>query len=471
MLRRFCLPCFCIVLAAIAASLALMPGITARTERQPWRAGDAVRVGAPEPVRQATIISPYGPGFEAELIDRFCREAACEVQWVTVADRKDGLGMLRSGDIDILVGFWGGVPAPAHEDASPPLAGGKAYAHFNPVRIAGAAAPRDSRAARDAEEPASFLPEIFGRAFTFLKPLPGEARAANETALPFPVFSLLQDGGDDPEKDILLLDPASYVLWLPFLGDVKGTQVQTRTPYRWFWRNDDSALAASLEKFWAVPARKAELAELTERYFGFLPHRLRQRDILELTDTLTTRLPGYEDFIMQAARETGVPPLLLVATIYQESRFDPDAVSATRVRGIMQLTTATARMLGVDRKDPEECILGGARYLRDLFDQTEGKASGEWDRWFMALAAYNQGMSNLNRTIRLSRELGSQGDTWADLKRAFPRSTTCRGLEARSFVEKIRFYHFILHGLVALAPAETQDFAPLLGLALADGSF
>jgi membrane-bound lytic murein transglycosylase F len=162
---------------------------------------------------------------------------------------------------------------------------------------------------------------------------------------------------------------------------------------------------------------------------------------------------------------------LLVAAIYQESRFNPEAVSETQVRGIMQLTTATARMLEVDRKKPEECILGGARYLRDLFDRVGDKAANDWDRWFMALAAYNQGMSNLNRAIRMAQDAGGKGNTWSELKRTFPLSTTCRGVEARSFVEKIRYYHFILHGLVALAPLKTQDFAPLHSLALSERSF
>ena len=115
--------------------------------------------------------------------------------------------------------------------------------------------------------------------------------------------------------------------------------------------------------------------------------------------------------------------------------------------------------------------MGGARYLRELWDQIGDKAANDWDRWFMALAAYNQGMSNVNRTIRLAQEMGKKGNTWADLKQAFPLSTTCRGVEAKFFVERIRYYNFILHGLVALAPAEAQDFAPLLGLAVADSDF
>ncbi|MDL2210176.1 transglycosylase SLT domain-containing protein [Desulfovibrio sp. OttesenSCG-928-O18] len=471
-IRQLWLP-FIAFLAASILFLAFVPVDVPQQEREVWRKGDSLRVGAPEPVRQATVLSPYGPGVEFELVSRFCEDAPCTTEWVNVENKDAGFAMLRRGEIDLLVGFWDDAPRKNTETGTkdaPGIAAGRAYAHFNPVRVSGAAAPRPQTGENAARQAPGSALEALAKTFTAFMPafLIGEQAALAEEKLPFPVFSLLEGSTDDPGKDILLVDPASYVLWLPFIGEVEMKQVKRQTPYRWFWRNDSSALAAFLAAFWENPTRDAELAELTERYFGFLPRTLRQRDILELSQTLAARLPEYEPFIMKAARETGVPPLLLVAAIYQESRFDPSAVSETNVRGIMQLTTNTARMLDVDRKNPEQCIMGGARYIRDLFDRIGGKAASDWDRWFMALAAYNQGMSNLNRTIRLSQELGGKGDTWTDLKRAFPLSTTCRGVEARSFVEKIRYYHFILHGLVALAPSETQDFAPLLGLALSD---
>jgi Predicted soluble lytic transglycosylase fused to an ABC-type amino acid-binding protein len=439
----------------------------------PWSEGGVLRVGSPEPVRQASVLSPYGPGFEFELVSRFCLEAAATPEWVVVADKTSGIAMLQRNEIDLLVGFWGNDTHPPGEQDAPdtaiPIAKGKAYAHFNPVRISGATAPSPDTAEENAQVPPPPPPSLLSRVFTAIFPAFAKASAPlvqPKTEQPFPVFSLATEGQEKGE-DIVLLDPASYALWLPFMGDVRSKRVGQKMPYRWFWRNDASPLAARLDDFWKSPSRTDELAELTERYFGFLPRTLRQGDILDLAEALSTRLPKYETSIMNASRETGVPPLLLVAIIYQESRFDPDAVSETRVRGIMQLTSATADMLGVDRNDPEECIMGGARYLRDLRDRVSKKTDNDWDRWFMALAAYNQGMTNLNRTIRLAQEMGRKGDSWTDLKYAFPFSTTCRGVEAKYFVERVRYYNFILHGLVALAPAETQNLAPLLGLAVA----
>ncbi|WVM92417.1 transglycosylase SLT domain-containing protein [Halopseudomonas pachastrellae] len=49
---------------------------------------------------------------------------------------------------------------------------------------------------------------------------------------------------------------------------------------------------------------------------------------------------------------------------YQESLWDPNARSATGVRGLMMLTLPTAKFVGVtNRVDPQQSINGGARYL------------------------------------------------------------------------------------------------------------
>ena len=434
-----------------------------------------LRVGSPDLERQASAHSPYGPGFEIELVSSFCSGVATTPQWVVVADKATGLAMLEHGEIDLLVGFWDNENTENKPDSTKnesPIAKGKAYAHFTPMRISSTAgASVDDGKAKGEDTPEaqrdSSTRTLSEQVFSGLLGNFGDAPDSTGTEWPFPVFSLVENGLDIA-RNAVLLDPASYALWLPFMGEVTSKKIGRQTPFRWFWRNDASPLATQLGVFWEDPARTVEIAELTERYFGFLPKKPRAVEILELADVLAAQLHKYESFILKAAKETGVPPLLLVAIIYQESRFDPDAVSQTRVRGIMQLTTATADMLGVDRKDPEQCIMGGARYMRDLWNQVGDKANNDWDRWFMALAAYNQGMSNLNRTIRLAQNMGKKGDSWADLKHVFPLSTTCRGIEAKSFVERVRYYNFILHGLVAIAPAETQDFAPLLGLAVAD---
>lgn len=416
-----------------------------------------LRVAAPDPARQATVHSPYGPGFEQELVARFCAEVGCTPKWVAAASKEEALELLQQGEVDLVVGFGGDLPA----QDSPPgteqvvsrgasLTSGKAYAHFRPIRVRGLPALPSTQEADGGEQ---------GGEETPLLPSAVSQTAASEDP---PLFSAAMDFDDDPDEGALLLDPASYALWLPLVGEARTERaVEKLIPYRWFWRQN-ARLADSLAAFWDTNSLDLVLAELTERYYGFLPKKPSSSDLLDLADMLGPRLAKYRDIIIKAAKQHNVPPLLLVAVIYQESRFDPDAVSATKVRGIMQLTQATARMLKVDRNDPEQCIMGGAKYLRELWELTETKALEPWDRWFMALAAFNQGPGSLNGAIRIAQRQGALGTSWADLKTSYPRLVNSRGYEAVAFVEKVRYYHYILHGLVALSPAEAQNLAPLL---------
>jgi soluble lytic murein transglycosylase-like protein len=94
--------------------------------------------------------------------------------------------------------------------------------------------------------------------------------------------------------------------------------------------------------------------------------------------------PQYAAALTQAAAAANVSPTLLSALVWQESRWDPKAVSRKGAMGLTQLMPGTARDLGVDPTDPLANLLGGARYLRQLLDQFDGDVE-------KALAAYNAG--------------------------------------------------------------------------------
>lgn len=57
--------------------------------------------------------------------------------------------------------------------------------------------------------------------------------------------------------------------------------------------------------------------------------------------------------------------------------------------GIMQFMPGTAKMLGINPKDPNQAIDGAARYLKQLYNQT-----GSWEK---AVAAYNWGIGNVTK--------------------------------------------------------------------------
>ena len=92
----------------------------------------------------------------------------------------------------------------------------------------------------------------------------------------------------------------------------------------------------------------------------------------------------YADAVEFAASSANISPTLLAALIWQESRWNPRAVSRKGAMGLTQLMPGTARQLGVNAADPLANLVGGARYLRQLLDQFDGNVE-------KALAAYNAG--------------------------------------------------------------------------------
>lgn len=105
----------------------------------------------------------------------------------------------------------------------------------------------------------------------------------------------------------------------------------------------------------------------------------------------------HEDIIRQQSAEKGVPPDLIAAVIYAESRFR-DQESHAGARGLMQVTPETAEFIerdsggstfeADDLSDPDINIRYGTYYLRYLIQRFDGNLVA-------ALAAYNAGETNV----------------------------------------------------------------------------
>lgn len=93
----------------------------------------------------------------------------------------------------------------------------------------------------------------------------------------------------------------------------------------------------------------------------------------------------YNDMIARAAAKHQMDPKLLHAVIQAESAYNANAVSSAGAVGLMQLMPDTARRYGVtDRRNAEQNIDGGARYLKDLLYMFNSNLK-------LAVAGYNAG--------------------------------------------------------------------------------
>ena len=211
---------------------------------------------------------------------------------------------------------------------------------------------------------------------------------------------------------------------------------------------DDSLLAALIEYFGVIQS-DGRLAALEDKYFGHV-RQFNYVDTREFIKSAQSVLPKYRHWFETYADD--VDWRLLAAMSYQESHWNPRAKSPTGVRGMMMLTLATARDLGIkSRLDPEQSIKGGAKYFSSLLRRIPARIKYP-DRMWFALAAYNVGLGHLEDARIITQRQGGNADLWVDVKKRLPllrqkkyykktRYGYARGNEAVTYVDNIRRYY------------------------------
>ena len=116
----------------------------------------------------------------------------------------------------------------------------------------------------------------------------------------------------------------------------------------------------------------------------------------------------YEEIVVGHAENYSLDPQLVAAVIYQESKFEADAVSASGAVGLMQLLPSTGQGIAdrtggeswkpEDLHNPELNVRYGSWYLRHLLDKYGSEE--------LALAAYNAGQTNVDRWQAEGGEIG-----------------------------------------------------------------
>lgn len=190
----------------------------------------------------------------------------------------------------------------------------------------------------------------------------------------------------------------------------------------------DSAWTAS----WAVRDNAPELTTALESWYAANPlvtverHeqvRLRERRQVKraVRAPYISREKGiistYDEQFKRAAAETGWDWRLIAAQCYQESGFDPTAVSWAGARGLMQIMPSTAQGLGVSPDQlysPDVNIRTAARFISQLNGNFSDIRSRE-ERIKFVLAAYNAGPGHIRDAMALAKKHGRSTQRWDDV--------------------------------------------------------
>ena len=140
----------------------------------------------------------------------------------------------------------------------------------------------------------------------------------------------------------------------------------------------------------AVPGPAATAAQAADGVYGEAP-AVPDYAIADPARHAAGIPPRYAAKIAELAARFDLSPALMEALVWQESRWNENALSPVGAQGLAQLMPGTARYLGVNPNDPFANLEGGARYLREQLDRFGGDIE-------KALAAYNAGPGRVERS-------------------------------------------------------------------------
>ena len=171
------------------------------------------------------------------------------------------------------------------------------------------------------------------------------------------------------------------------------------------------------------------------------------------------KISEFDDHFRRYAGIVGWDWRLIASLSYQESRFNPSAVSWAGAFGIMQLMPGTADFLDVGvEASAREHIAAGVRYLQWLNTRLAEEIPDDDKRVKFVLASYNVGIGHVLDARRLARKYGKDPDIWKDnvdyfvLNKSKPeyyrdpvvRYGYARGSEPYNYVTEIldRYQHY-----------------------------
>ena len=384
-------------------------------------------------------------GFEYELLREFAERQDLHVEVIIAPQHASLFDMLERGAADIAAAA---LPA----DAPPRAPGVVMTRPFNYVY--------DYLVARYHDDTILGIEDLTGRSVT-VRPSSAHWRTLErlrDAGLKLDIDAAPEDAETEAlikevgEGRLDLTVAASHVLDLElgYRTDVrKAFTLRGPVPLGWAVRRENTELLAALNEFLDKEYRGLFFNVVYQKYFEN-PVRMRRHREDRVDHERSDGLSPYDEIVKREASKHGFDWPLIVAQMYQESRFNRKARSPAGAIGLMQLLPRTAREFGVrNLRNAEQSIRAGVAYLAWLHSRFEPELTVK-DRIWFALAAYNAGYQHVRDARQLAGELGFDPGRWFDnveeamrllSKPAYYRKADfgyVRGFEVAKYVREIR---------------------------------
>lgn len=255
--------------------------------------------------------------------------------------------------------------------------------------------------------------------------------------------------------DCTIADSNIYALNLRHHPEISlAFTISEREQLAWVLADDSETLKTDMYTWLNNFNQDGSMAQLKDHYYSSVNY-FNYYNTTVFYKRIKTRLPSYRYLFEGASKKYGIPWKLLAAISYQESYWNPNAVSFTGVKGLMMLTNATAELLGVtNRVDPKQSVYGGAKHIRYMMKVVPKGVEGE-NRLKFALASYNVGLGHIHDAQKLAKEMGLNPNVWSDIKQVLPLLSSkkyyqnlkygyARGEEPVKYVDSIYDFRDIL---------------------------
>jgi len=180
----------------------------------------------------------------------------------------------------------------------------------------------------------------------------------------------------------------------------------------WQTREGNSLLKNAIAEWWQ-PERVQQIRNTPD--VTNVTVKRRMRPIMQ--DAAHGIISAYDELFRRYSGTAGWDWRLLAAICYQESGFDPEAVSSMGALGLMQLLPSTADAMGVPadkRFDPEQNIAAAARYIKKVSQHFSDITDTE-ERIRFTLAAYNGGIGHVQDAQTLTSKAGRDHHVWQEV--------------------------------------------------------